>query len=58
MKASLSSLYGYTSDADGIRHAMLDEPSLSFTDAKFMLVVCTAFVNYLTGKLAERESGP
>lgn len=53
LKASLSSLYGYTSDSDGIRHALLDEPTLSFTDAKFMLVACTAFVNYLIGKSAE-----
>lgn len=53
LKAGLSSLYGYTSDSDGIRHAMLDESHLSFTDAKFMLVACTAFINYLTGKAAE-----
>ncbi|MFM0086726.1 hypothetical protein PQR46_07270 [Paraburkholderia sediminicola] len=53
LKSSLSSLYGYTSDASGIRHAMLDESKLSFNDAKFMLVACTAFVNYLVGKAAE-----
>lgn len=53
LKASLSSLYGYTSDAEGIRHAMLQEPTLTFTDAKFMLVSCTAFINYLVGKAAE-----
>jgi hypothetical protein len=53
LKASLSSLYGYTSDAGGIRHAMLDESTLKFNDAKFMLVACTAFVNYLVGKAAE-----
>jgi len=53
LKSSLSSLYGYTSDSNGIRHAMLDEPTLTFIDAKFMLVACTAFVNYLIGKAAE-----
>lgn len=53
LKASLSSLYGYTSDANGIRHAMLDEQNLTFIDAKFMLVTCTAFINYLVGKAAE-----
>ena len=46
-------LYGFTSDAHGIRHALLDQPSLSFEDAKFMLVACSAFVNYLVGKLAK-----
>lgn len=52
LKISLSSLYGYTSDEQGIRHAMLEEPNLSFDDAKFILVACTAFVNYLVGKAA------
>lgn len=50
LKSSLSSLYGYTSDADGIRHAMLEESSLTFIDAKFMLVFCTNFINYLVSK--------
>ena len=47
LKSAFSSLYGYTSDAEGIRHALLDEPNVSFEDAKFMLVLCFAFVNYL-----------
>lgn len=50
LKASLSSLYGHTSDADGIRHAMLEASSLSFINAKFMLVACRAFINYLIEK--------
>ena len=50
LKASLTKLYGYTSDSGGIRHAMLDEPLLSFADSKFMLVACTAFANYLVDK--------
>lgn len=50
LNKSLSSLYGYTSDSGGIRHALLDEPNLDFIDAQFMLVACSAFVNYLTGK--------
>jgi hypothetical protein len=53
LKASFSSLYGYTNDADGIRHAMLDEAVVTFVDAKFMLVTCSAFVNYALGKAAE-----
>lgn len=53
LKKSFSALYGYTSDADGIRHAMLEESNLTFTDAKYMLVACTAFINYLLGKAAE-----
>lgn len=50
LNRSLSSLYGYTSDASGIRHALLDEPTLDFVDAKFMLAACSAFVNYIVGK--------
>jgi hypothetical protein len=50
---AFESLYGYTSDASGIRHALLDEPSLGFEDAKFMLVSCSAFVNYIVGKLVK-----
>lgn len=50
LKGSLSQLYGYTSDADGIRHAMSGESNLSYIDAKFMLVACTNFINYLIEK--------
>jgi len=42
-----SSLYGFTNDANGIRHALFDEPNNSFGEAKYMLVSCSAFVNYL-----------
>ena len=53
LEKSFSSLYGYTSSAEGIRHALLDEPSLSSEDAKFMLVSCSAFVNYLISKASK-----
>lgn len=51
LKQSFLSLYGYTSDADGIRHAMLEEPKLSAADAKFFLLSCTSFINYLKSKI-------
>jgi hypothetical protein len=53
LKRAFSALYGYTSNAEGIRHAMLEEPSLTFADAKFMLVSCSAFSNYLIAKCEE-----
>jgi len=53
LKSAFSKLYGWTSDADGIRHALMDEPNLDFEEAKFMLVTCSAFVNYLIGKAAK-----
>jgi AbiJ N-terminal domain 4 len=47
---AFTKLYGYTSDAHGIRHALMEEDTLEFEDAKFMLVSCAAFVNYLVAK--------
>jgi len=50
LSEAFTKLYGYTSDADGIRHSLMDESTLDFEDAKFMLVSCSAFVNYLKVK--------
>ncbi len=52
LEKAFSALYGYTSDADGIRHKLLDESTVTFADAKFMLISCSAFVNYLIEKCA------
>jgi len=54
LKNSFASLYGYTSDSNGIRHSLLDESTLKQEDAKFMLVACSAFVNYLLVKTSEK----
>ncbi len=51
LQKAFSALYGYTSDSNGIRHSLKDEVvDLKFEDAKFMLVLCSAFVNYLIVK--------
>jgi len=50
LRGAFNQLYGWTSDAEGIRHAMMEEPNLKLEDAKFMLVACAAFVNYLKAK--------
>lgn len=50
LKEGFNKLYAYTSDGDGIRHAMLEESNLTYIDAKFMLVACTNFINYLIEK--------
>ena len=43
-------LYGYTSDAKGVRHSGdLGGSNSTFEEAQFMLVACSAFVNYLKG---------
>lgn len=49
-KAGLLSLYGYTSDEDGIRHAILEEQDIGFDEAKFMLITCSALVNFIISK--------
>lgn len=43
-------LYGYTSDGNGIRHAMMDEDNLDQEDALYMLISCSSFVSYLMVK--------
>jgi hypothetical protein len=43
-------IYGYTSDEGGIRHALTEESTCDFEDAKYMLVSCSAFINYLIMK--------
>jgi uncharacterized protein (DUF1810 family) len=50
---ALLKLYGFTSDEGGIRHALMEEPSLGYSDAKFMLVLCSAFTNFLLARCAE-----
>ncbi|MES9887271.1 MAG: hypothetical protein ABW140_10695 [Candidatus Sedimenticola sp. 6PFRAG1] len=50
LQKAFSSLYGYTSDEGGIRHALMELRNNDFNDAKFMLVVCSAFINFVEGK--------
>jgi hypothetical protein len=51
------SLYGFTSDEKGIRHALLDKPGAEVdeTDALYMVGSCAAFVSYLINKA--RQAG-
>ena len=48
-------LYGYTSDSNGIRHALLDESNLEQEDALYMLVSCSSFINYLISKSIKQK---
>lgn len=47
IKNAYSALYGYTNNENGIRHAMLEKSELTYADARYMLIVCSAFVNYV-----------
>lgn len=54
LKSAFNILYGYTSDANGIRHAGdIGGEASTFEEAKFMLVSCCAFINYLKGVMAD-----
>lgn len=50
LKTAFSNLYGYSSDEGGIRHALTELDKTDFHDAKFMLVACSALINYAEGK--------
>jgi len=56
LKLAFKKLYGYTNDKDGIRHSLMDKDTIDFEDAKYMLVSCSAFVNYIIAKLPEKET--
>ncbi|CAL4859995.1 AbiJ-NTD4 domain-containing protein [Microbacterium sp. MM2322] len=47
LKGAWSQMYGWTSDADGIRHAGVEAANADQALAKYMLVTCSAFVSYL-----------
>lgn len=40
-------LYGYSSDAKGIRHAAMTKPEVTVDEARYWLVSCSAFVSLL-----------
>lgn len=52
MKYGFNSLYGYTSDEGGIRHALLEggDANVDEADAMFMIGACASFVTYLIAK--------
>ncbi|MFW2607219.1 AbiJ-NTD4 domain-containing protein [Aliarcobacter butzleri] len=53
-KSSMMRLYNWTSSSDGIRHASNgNEIKSSFAEAKYMVVSCSAFINYLILKQEE-----
>ena len=53
-KEALQKLYKWTNDADGIRHALTDTPTVNLAHARFMLVTSSAIVNYLQDEAARR----
>lgn len=50
LEQGFKKIYGYTSDEGGIRHSMSDESNCDLTDAQYMIIASSAFVNYLIAK--------
>jgi hypothetical protein len=52
LKQGFDKFYGFTSGAQGIRHSLglTEEEDVKEDDARFFLIACSAFVNYLTSK--------
>lgn len=57
LKSGFSSLYGYTSDEPGIRHALLeDESKVTQDEAIYMIGACAAFCSYLWRKFGPADA--
>lgn len=64
LKKAMNMLYAYTNQPEtGIRHALIEEAKEeakeyrpSYEEAYFMLITCSAFVNYLRGKFAKVQN--
>jgi len=57
LKNAFDKMYGYATDEGGIRHAnAFNDNFPAFEEAKFMLVACSAFVNYLISKISTTKS--
>jgi hypothetical protein len=52
LKSAFGSLYGYSSEEEGVRHALVysDEAKVDEADALFMLGACASFVSYLLAR--------
>lgn len=57
LKNAFDKLYAYTNDKDiGVRHAFINPPNEpDLADAKYMLITCSAFINYLILKSSKND---
>ena len=59
LRGGLVTLYGYVADEGGVRHALIEEAAaVTSEDARFMLVTCSAFTNYLVTLSANMRRSP
>lgn len=53
LERAWNNMYNWTSDEDGVRHAMKEMPQVGLAEARYMVVACSAFVNYLIARDTE-----
>lgn len=58
LKSAFEKMYGYASDTNGIRHGGIDFKNAPAEDAKYMLISCSAFTNYLIEKYSKIGGTP
>ena len=59
LRQGLALLYAYTADEGGVRHGLTEDRSaVTGDDARFMLVTCSAFTNYLVTLSAHTGHSP
>ena len=58
LSGAFTKLYGYTSNEQGIRHALLNQPgaNVGMEEAAFMLGACASFASYLWRKHTDAEA--
>jgi hypothetical protein len=58
LKNAFGQLYGYSSDQEGVRHALVFDgaPKVDEADALFMLGACASFVSYLLARVPAAKS--
>ncbi|WP_050028243.1 hypothetical protein [Verrucomicrobium sp. BvORR034] len=54
LKEGFTKLYAWTCGPEGLRHALMEESTVTHAEAKFMLVTCSAFTNYLEEVLPKK----
>ena len=56
LEVAFEKLYAYVNDSKGIRHANgIGEEPATFEEARFMLISCSAFVNYLNETVKKKQ---
>lgn len=53
MKSAFSILYGFASESKGVRHSSVNGETVSFEEAKYIMVISTAFINFVHSKMKD-----